>query len=215
VKPASPPALNLSPVTGWLLALNVAVHLVRLAMPAELERTLVLHAGFAPSYFLLPGYGLYLPEAVWPWLTPLSYAFLHGDFMHLVVNMGFLLAFGTAVERRLGGRRFLLFYLVTGVLALVGSTIAFWVSETAVLVIGASGAVSGLFGAAARFIFAERRRGLTMIGVFLGVNLAFGLFGFATFGGIRAIAWEAHAAGLVFGYVLFPLFDRRRATFGG
>ncbi len=213
VKPASPPALNLTRATGWLLGLNVAVHLLRLAMPHELEQGLVLHAAFAPSRFMMPGFGFYPPAEAEAWLTPFSSAFLHGDFMHLLINMGFLLAFGTAVERRLGLRRFLAFYLATGALALVGSSIAFWMTESAVLVIGASGAVSGLFGAAAHFIFTERRRGLTMILVFLGVNLAFGLSGIASFGGIRAIAWEAHVAGLIAGYLLFPLIDPHRATF--
>ncbi|MDP6706549.1 MAG: rhomboid family intramembrane serine protease [Alphaproteobacteria bacterium] len=209
MRPASPPALNISRATAWLLGLNIAVHLARLAMPPELERSLIVHGGFAPSFFLAPGYGLTLPDEPLAWLTPVTYAFLHGDVMHLLINMGFLLAFGTAVERRLGLKRYLAFYLALGALALSGSTIGYWVSGEVVLVIGASGAVSGLFGAAARLMFAERARGLTMIGLFLGINLVFGVTGIQTFGGVRAIAWEAHAAGLVLGYLLFPLFDHR------
>ena len=208
---ASPPALNLTRATGGLLAINIVVHLARLAMSVEAEQQLLLGAGFLPSLFLVPGHGLMAPESALQWISPFSYGFLHGDALHLLVNMGFLLAFGTAVERRIGAGRFLIFYLLVGALAVIGTSLVFWLTLNPVLLIGASGAVAGLFGAAARFIFGrDRRRGLIMVAVFIGINLVFGLAGIANFGGLRGIAWEAHVAGLVLGYLCFPLFERSR-----
>ncbi len=215
----TPPALNLTIATGFLLAANLAVHLVRLVLPPELDQTVLFHTGFIPSFFLVPGQGPVLPEVPTAWLTPFSYTFLHGDFLHLLVNMGFLLAFGTALERRLGAASFLAFYFFSGILAVAGTVALFWISQAPVLVIGASGAVAGLFGGAARFIFdgaiadahlpIRRRRGLMLAVVFIGMNLVFGVIGFADFGGIRAIAWEAHITGFAVGYFCFPFFDRR------
>lgn len=220
----SQPALNLTAVTGGLIAANLVVHLVRLAMAPELDRTVLLRFGFAPSLFLTPTGALSLPPDPAHWLSPLTYSFLHGDFLHLLVNTGFLLAFGTLVERRLGSRRFLVFYLVMAVLSVGGTVTLYAITQVPVLVIGASGAVAGLFGAAARFAFTRRRlvptaelpgprrwpRGLLLAVLFIGINLVFGLIGLADFGGIRAIAWEAHITGFLAGVVLFPLFDRQR-----
>ncbi len=147
---------------------------------------------------------------------------MHGDLTHLVVNMAFLLAFGSAVERRIGAARFVIFYLATGALALGGSVALYWFTRESLLVVGASGAISGLFGAASRFYFrsgptilvqgAPRRApsGASLAVTFILVNVAFGLSGFDPMGGYRAIAWEVHVAGFVAGWLAFPLFDRRR-----
>jgi membrane associated rhomboid family serine protease len=206
---AAEPAFNITPGTGWLIAANLLVHLVRLALPAELDEGLLLALGFAPSAFLLPGYGFYWPESAFAWLSPVGYGFLHGDVFHLLVNVGFLLAFGTLLERRIGTRRMLALYFATLVLSVAGATIAYWITVQPVLMIGASGAVAGLFGGAARFAF-PKGRGMAMGLVFIGINLAFGLIGMTDYGGVREIAWEAHVAGFLAGAALFPLFDRRR-----
>jgi membrane associated rhomboid family serine protease len=147
---------------------------------------------------------------------------MHGDLPHLAVNMAFLLAFGSAVERRLGAVRFVIFYLAAGLFALLGAVALYWFAGESLLVVGASGAISGLFGAAARFYLragptilvqgAPRRTpsGASLAAAFILVNLAFGLSGFDPMGGYRAIAWEVHIAGFVAGWLAFPLFDRRR-----
>jgi len=222
----SPPALNLTAVTGALIAANLAVHLVRLLLAPQLDQAVLLHLGFAPSLFVDPAGGFGPPAEAALWLSPLTYSFLHGDLLHLLVNTGFLLAFGTLLERRLGSRRFLAFYLLLALLSIAGTVAVYLLTRVPVLVIGASGAVAGLFGAAARFAFARRRltlaagqparrgwpRGLLLAVLFIGINLAFGLIGLADFGGIRAIAWEAHITGFLAGAALFPLFDRGGAA---
>lgn len=212
------PAVNISRATLWLIIANVAVHAIRIVLPVETGDQLTVTLGFAPSSFVAPGYGVYAPDFAVAWVSPLSYMFLHADVVHLLMNMLFLAAVGTAVERRLGWQRFIAFYLATGVAALLGTALMYWFALEIVILIGASGAVSGLFGGVARFYFQSRGpgplnkrfAGLQLVGAFIAINLLFGLLGIDTFGGVRAVAWEAHIAGLIAGYLLFPLFDRPR-----
>ena len=84
-----------------------------------------------------------------------TYAFLHGDFVHLIFNSLWFLVFATAVARRVGTGRFLLLMLITTLGAAFMHLIFHWGSP--VPVVGASGAVSGLMGAAFRFIFIDPR----------------------------------------------------------
>lgn len=150
------------------------------------------------------------------WQTLLSHIFLHGGLVHLMMNGGAALAFGPAVARHFGpGARaagaFLLYFLVCGVAGGLGF-VALHPGGTE-LVVGASGAISGLWGGAARLL--GRRRGLWgpwdgpvrgQIAAVLVLNLLIGLTGFAA-GGLR-IAWEAHVAGFVAGLLLIGLFTR-------
>src|SRR4029079_12997636 len=85
---------------------------------------------------------------VWKFFT---YAFLHAEVLHLVVNLVWMLAFGSAVAWRFGAVRFLAFFLVTSAI----SAAAYWFmhpGETAP-VIGASGAISAMMAAGRRFLF--------------------------------------------------------------
>ena len=148
------------------------------------------------------------------WSTLISHMFLHGNLLHILMNGGAALAFGPAVARHFGpglraGLVFMLFYLVCGVAGGLGY-VALHPGGTG-LVIGASGAISGLWGGAARLI--GRQRGLAglregpvrgQIAVVVVLNLLIGLTGFAA-GGL-SIAWEAHIAGFVAGMLLIGLF---------
>lgn len=118
-------------------------------------------------------------------------AFLHSPsfLLHIGFNMYALLAFGSQVERHLGGTRFLLLYLVS---ALGGSVVSLVFSSPYDFALGASGAVFGLFGA--YFVMARKLRGDTsQIVVLIVINLA---IGFAAGGYIDN--W-AHIGGLVTG----------------
>jgi membrane associated rhomboid family serine protease len=166
--------------------------------------------------------------------TLLTYAFLHGSWMHVVLNTIWLIAFGPPVARRFGTLRFLVFTTVT---AIVGA-LAQWTSapmEFAPL-IGASGADSGLMGALLRFIFqpggplsasgvrefdavdavrpaslggilADRRARLFLV-VWLVTNFVFGAFARPLGLADMPVAWIAHLGGFFAGILLFPLFDR-------
>ncbi|MDO8297526.1 MAG: rhomboid family intramembrane serine protease [Caulobacter sp.] len=150
------------------------------------------------------------------WWTLLSHIFLHGNLVHLLMNSGAALAFGPAVARHFGpGARsagiFLLYFLVCGAAGGLGF-VALHPGGTG-LVVGASGAISGLWGGAARLL--GRRRGLWgpwqgpvrgQIAAVVVLNLLIGLTGFAV-EGLR-IAWEAHIAGFVAGLLLIGPFTR-------
>jgi membrane associated rhomboid family serine protease len=168
-----------------------------------------------------------------PW-TLLTYAFLHGSWVHVLLNTVWLVAVGPPVARRFGTARFLIFMAVTAII----SALAQWASapmEFAPL-IGASGADSGLMGAVTRFMFQpgaplsasaftgdERvetipaatlggvltdRRALIFLFVWLVTNFVFGAFARPLGLSDMPVAWVAHIGGFAAGIVLFPLFDR-------
>ncbi|WP_328586917.1 rhomboid family intramembrane serine protease [Tersicoccus phoenicis] len=144
--------------------------------------------------YLLPGvtYALgYAPvlTATEPWRIITS-GFLHspGFLLHILFNMYALWVLGQVLEPMLGRLRFLAVYL----LALIGGSVGvLWLGDPLTLVVGASGAIFGLFGAL--FVIQRRigadTRGLLIV---LAINAALGFF-------VPAIAWQAHLGGLLTG----------------
>ena len=153
-------------------------------------------------------------------LAPLVVAlFLHGGWPHALINSAFILAFGAPVARRLGldgpgALAFFGFYLVCGALASLGFAAAHPGSEA--VLVGASGAASGLMAAASRLM--TRGPGLapfnsppvvSLAVSWLGINLVIALLahlGLASLNpgtGGAPVAWEAHLAGYAAGLVLF------------
>ena len=187
-----------------LIAINVAIHLIRQVLSDQWAQIVVILGGFSAPIFLATILGAQEKFTVLLALTPLTYAFLHGDFVHLAMNMAFLLAFGTAVERHLGWGRFVCLYLLCGILAAATSIALFFVTNEMTTIVGASGAISGLFGAVIRI---SRQRALVTMGVFIAMNLIMAFTGAPGMGEMRTIAWEAHIGGFVAGYLLLPLFD--------
>lgn len=143
--------------------------------------------------------------------------FVHGGWIHALMNAAFALAFGAPVARLLGlgargGSVFVVLYIACGVLAGLGYA-AIHPRSTS-LVVGASGAVAGLMGAAARLMdrpgqlsspFAPRA--LSLAGSWLIINLVMAAFG--GFPGLTgAVAWEAHLFGFAAGALLVSLAAR-------
>ncbi len=73
-----------------------------------------------------------------------TYMFVHGSFNHLIFNMLSLLIFGTMVEKRIGSKEFLLFYLLTGLFSGIISFISYYLGGMNVVLVGASGAIYGV-----------------------------------------------------------------------
>lgn len=199
-QPSREPILNLPPMVAALLLVNISIHLVRLLLPADLDVAIVLTFGFVPIRYsgLVP--------FDWPVLVaPVTYQFLHSGAVHIIANMAMLMAFGAGVERRIGPRRFLAFTLLCGVLAIVAHFAIFW--DSTAPVIGASGAISGLFGGVLRFMprLGGWRRLAPLVSLWIGVSVLFGISGLP---GAEEIAWVAHIGGFAVGLLLFPVFDR-------
>jgi membrane associated rhomboid family serine protease len=147
--------------------------------------------------------------------TLLSHIFVHGGWTHLIMNALAAFAFGPPVARHFGmtGRgiaAFYLFFLLCGALSGLGYVLVHWNSPA--LIVGASGAISGLWGGASRLL---GRKGLkpprdrnvvTQAIAFLLLNVAIGLLGPFMIG--VSIAWEAHVAGYLAGLLLIGPFAR-------
>ncbi|MDE2407525.1 MAG: rhomboid family intramembrane serine protease [Xanthomonadaceae bacterium] len=145
-----------------------------------------------------------------------SALFLHADWIHLLGNLVFLLIFGLPAERVMGGRRFLLLFLLGGAFSNLAAVLAIGAPDR--VVIGASGAVSSVIGAylalfpGARlgvvlplglFLQFVRVPAFLLIGLWVLLQLLFAYSG-PTFG---SVAWPAHIAGFLFG-VGFALLTR-------
>ncbi|MFN4087899.1 MAG: rhomboid family intramembrane serine protease [Alphaproteobacteria bacterium] len=204
------PVFNAPPGTVLLCAAIVLAHVLRVLLPHSLQDALIERFAFVPGAFLAQfgGGGLVAGE----FLTLVSYAFLHGDAMHLFLNAGLLLAFGSVVEWVLGtGRLLVLFFAACIVAALVQGLAT---GPAPVAVIGASGGVYGLLGAAVPFLFRSgvgdgRSNALVFIGVIMGLNLLIGLAGMEILPG-PGIAWQAHIGGFFAGLIAVHLVGRPR-----
>lgn len=152
------------------------------------------------------------------WVTLLTALFLHGNWPHALMNAAFALAFATPVARFFGTHArgaltFFGFYLLCGVLSNLGYAALHWGGATAL--VGASGALSGLMGAAARLIAGGGRVGrilsspvIGMGAAWLVVNLLIGGVGSALVPGTggAGIAWEAHLTGFAAGVLAIGPF---------
>ncbi len=154
-------------------------------------------------------------------LTLLTYMFLHGDFLHIAGNMLFLWVFGDNVEDAMGHARFLVFYLICGVVAALFH--AAMVPGSQYALVGASGAVAGVIAA---YLMLHPKVGvwvlvLKFIPLRITAALALGIwiatqFVMVALPDMGPIAWWAHIGGLIAGAVLVifmrrpgvPLFDR-------
>jgi membrane associated rhomboid family serine protease len=151
--------------------------------------------------------------------TLVTAIFLHGSWPHALMNAAFAVAFGAPVARFLGVdfrgvAAFVLFYLVTGILANLAFAAVH--PHEAIPLVGASGAVSGLMGGTARLIAGRGWRigpifsppVLTLGAATIVVNLLVVLTGLAPGLDGATIAWEAHLGGYLAGVLLIPVAAR-------
>jgi membrane associated rhomboid family serine protease len=229
---ARQPIFLLPGVVTSLIAVMVAIHAVRvLILNADIDGELIYWLAFVPLRITEPAsfLGGWLP-LVW---TPFTHALLHGGWEHLLVNMAWLMIFGTPVARRYGAVSTLVLFFLS---ALAGAALfAVTTIGTLQVLLGASGGIAGLTGAACRFIFqpvitarhpetgelmvlgrrtatltelGRDRRALFFIGVWVVLNAAVPLVPVLLGQGIE-IAWQAHLGGFFCGLLMTPLFDRK------
>ena len=167
----------------------------------EADSALILQFGLIPANYTGGGNDL-LSQA----LSPITYQFLHGGWIHLGVNMITLAAFGAPVERLLGVRRFVLFYLSSGIVA--GAVHIAFFSGSTDPVIGASGAISGVFGGVLMLMryVGSLNSLLPVAGIWIALNVFFGIFGGTPGAAGEQVAWVAHIGGFVYGLAAIRLF---------
>lgn len=180
-------------MTTWvrrLIAVNVAVFILQYVVPTV-----------TPALVLLPAL-----VAERPW-TLVTYMFLHGGILHILFNMLALYWFGGRVEERLGGRRFVTLYLVSGI---GGALLSFATPRAPIL--GASGAIMGVLIAYAMYWPRERFfiYGVLPVQAWLLVTLyvVMDVSGAGGFGG-AGVAHFAHLGGFATGFLYLKWIDIR------
>jgi rhomboid family protein len=194
-------------VTITLIVLNVLAFLHEQTLGEYGYRRFIMTWGLVPAQF--------------DWVNVFTSMFLHGGWDHIIGNMLFLWIFGDNVEDRMGHGRFIAFYVLCGVVAAMTQTA--FNPDSAVPMIGASGAISGVLGA--YIIMFPHSRVLTLLPIFFFIQIievpAVILLGFwfvmqllSGLGSLTrpeaggGVAFWAHAAGFVAGMVLIYVFKR-------
>jgi len=209
-------------ITVTLIAVNVAVFAVQLTLP----RWGITENGW---YYLLGvrpfelTHHVDLPPFAWfpTWATLFTSMFVHGGWLHLIFNMWYLWLFGNNVEDAMTRPRYLLFYLVCGLLATATQVLVAAGSD--VPLIGASGAIAGVLGG--YLVLFPRSRVLTVVPlivvwpvfevpawiwllVWFAIQAVSGWRSWGT--GEAGVAFFAHVGGFVAGMLLVTVFARRR-----
>jgi membrane associated rhomboid family serine protease len=233
--PIREPIFNVPPVVIATVGVLVLVHALRMfVLTDDQDLQFLLTFAFIPARYAADPAATGLPGGfgadLW---TFFSYAFLHADLMHLGLNLAWLLPFATALARRFGAWRYVLFMLVMSAAGAFAHLVSHWGSLEPM--IGASAAISGAMAAAMRFVFQQGGplsafragadnvhklpaaplsatlrdpRFLLFLVVWLGLNALFG-FGTVSFGqeAGQSVAWQAHVGGFFAGLFLFAAFD--------
>ena len=212
---------NYPVINTTIIVLNVFVFFIELSQGQGLNRFIYTY-GLVPARYSIPSVSSYftLGQQLFPFL---SFMFLHGGFLHLLMNMWFLYIFGDNVEDKLGHFRYILFYLLCGFASGASHLVLNWHSQ--IPTIGASGAIAGVMGA--YMILYPRSRVLTLIPIFfffpiveipavffLGIWFIFQFLSAAASGGQGGIAWWAHIGGFIFGIIFLKLLLSFKQTSG-
>ena len=197
---------RLPPVTRALLIANVAVFILQMLTGDLLIRPFALWPFASPQFPAAPGF------EIWQVVT---YGFLHGSLTHLFFNMFALYMFGGEIERLLGSRRYLAYYLVCVVGAAVAQLVVLGnMNRPPLPTVGASGGVFGLllaFGMA----FPNRRLMLIFPPIPMPAWLFVTLYGLLELylgvtGSGQGVAHFAHLGGMAAGFVLLQYWARHR-----
>jgi membrane associated rhomboid family serine protease len=211
-------------VTRFLIAINLVIFFFEATLDRQSLNILIHQFGVVPSHLgaFLAGSSRYtLPAVVLPFFTSM---FLHGSWMHVIGNVWFLYIFGDNVEDYLGHFKYLVFYILTGLVAM-STQVAINLHST-LPTVGASGAIAGVLGA--YFILYPRARVLTWFFVFVVWVPAWVILGYwfvlnflsgtATMLAVQGqnmggVAFWAHVGGFVSGALLVKVFGERRLRY--
>ncbi len=211
------------PYVSWaLMFICISIFLLLEASPERLHRYIIYIYGMVPARYTHPGWAIAMGYPVDYYLSFLSNLFLHGGWLHLIMNMWFIWIFADNVEDRMGHGRFIVFFLLCGFIA----TLVQWryTPEVVMPVVGASGAIAGVLGA--YFFLYPYARIVLWVPIlllpifieipaiaFLGIWVIFQMYSASTaalfYGGATDVALWAHLGGFLAGIVLFRFFLRK------
>ncbi|HEV3306505.1 MAG TPA: rhomboid family intramembrane serine protease [Candidatus Sulfotelmatobacter sp.] len=207
-------------VTRFLIVLNLLIYFFEATLSPQDLRVVIHQFGVVPYHlaaFLAGSSRFPLPVVVLPFFTSM---FLHGSWMHVIGNMWFLYIFGDNVEDYLGHFKYLVFYILVGLIAMV-TQVAINLHST-VPTLGASGAIAGVLGA--YFILYPRARVLTwffvlvvwvpawiILGYWFVLNFLSGTASALAVQGqnMGGVAFWAHVGGFAAGALLVKVFGER------
>ena len=211
-------------VTWSVMTLCIIIFVSMQLMPDELQRRLTYLYGMVPVRYSNPGWAANFGLPPDHYLSFLTSLFLHGGWFHLIINMLFLWIFADNVEDRMGHWRFLLFYLICGLLA----TGLQWYFDPylAIPVVGASGAIAGVLGAYF-FLYPYARvvlcfpfifpivfhvPAIAFLGLWVIIQLHKAMTAVVFKGVMIDVAWWAHLGGFIAGLLLYRFFLRKGPT---
>lgn len=193
-----PPMLNIPPATKILTGAIIAVHLIIFALTNTVEPQALDIAAYFGGFIPASWSG----AAPFYWWTPLSlvaFSFLHGGWMHLAFNVVMLVAMGSGLEKSIGVKKYLMIYIGTTLFAAFAH-LALYPSST-MPIIGASGGISGVFGA--MIVAMNQARSsvdkstlMPVIIAYIGISVVTGLMGGPDG---SSVAWVAHIGGFLAG----------------
>lgn len=216
--------IQITPVVTYVLIVaNILIFLYELSLGTPGLQAFLQDFAFIPGQLSESLQGATTGDLVPEPLTLVTSQFLHGSVLHVVFNMLYLWIFGNNIEEEMGSSRYLIFYLLCGILASLAQYV--FDANSMIPTLGASGAIAGIMGA---YIFRfPQARIVTLIPLgffwftvrvpaifFLGFwflqqafNSVSSLEAQVNAGGMESgIAYWAHAGGFIFGALLGPLF---------
>ncbi|NLO83536.1 MAG: rhomboid family intramembrane serine protease [Clostridiales bacterium] len=209
--------------TLTLIVVNVLLFVNQWLLPDREFAEMVYQYGFVPVRFLRSLIELRIFETQ-TYLPMLSSMFLHGNWVHLISNMWMLWLFGDNVEDLMGYARFVIFYILCGLIA--GFTHFLFNPASSVPTVGASGAIAGVMGA--YFVMFPHSKIATLVPVFVFLpmfihvpafiyliiwfisQLLSGVTQWVGGSSVGGIAWWAHISGFIAGVLMHRYFVRRR-----
>ncbi|UNE54727.1 rhomboid family intramembrane serine protease [Bartonella machadoae] len=219
------PLLNVPFIIVVLIALCFGIYFVQEYFLSErLYIESLEFFSFTPSFFKI--------DPLKFCYTVISYSFMHGSLKHVTINMVWLLVFGSPLVKYFGNLRFLIFWGVTAILSVLTYFVVH--PDSAISLVGASGVVSGMMGAFARYGFPQGYWGdrmqnerflgpllsikqalcsrdvLVYMSIWLSVDFIIGISSFLFEEEGISVAWEAHIGGFISGFLLIGFFDISR-----
>lgn len=203
-------------VTIALIVINALIFFYQISLGEDFQY-LIVKLGAIP--YEITHQSELTPESAFPVnMTLVTAMFLHGGWFHIIGNMLYLWIFGNNIEDKLGHFKFIIFYLLSGIIA--SMVFVLTSPNSTIPMVGASGAIAGVLGAYllkfphARvltliflgfFIRIVRIPAVYVLGFWFVLQVLYGLISIGSNTG--GVAWFAHIGGFVAGIVLFRTFS--------